>query len=101
MALTGAEMRACWAAPDPLPDDPPSRGSGLPMMSVRGSAEEIAGRRPRTFVPVDEGESHVVAGRASATGAASMTTDPATAGDQAARRARAALGWSLWGDVDP
>ncbi|HEX5828094.1 MAG TPA: hypothetical protein VFY23_11265, partial [Candidatus Limnocylindrales bacterium] len=54
MALTGAEMRACWAAPDPLPDEPVSRGAGLPVMAGRGSADEIASRRPRTFVPVDE-----------------------------------------------
>lgn len=92
LALTGAEMRACWAAPDPLPDDPPARGPGVPVMAARGSAEEIAGRRPRTFVPVDE----LLAPSDHRAPVPASAPAPAAPGPQG----QATLGWSLWGDTD-
>lgn len=91
LALTGAEMRACWTAPDPVPDEPPRRvavGPGLPAMAPRGTAEEIAGRRPRTFVPVDE-----LIASAEASFVADPAPTPAVPPTPAGR-------WSLWGDAE-
>jgi hypothetical protein len=79
-------MRACWAAPDLPPEDasPESR----PMTALRGTAEEIAGRRPRTFVPVDEPAPVVAAAPAVIPVEARAVVRPDHGG------------WSLWGDLE-
>ena len=83
VALTGAEMRACWAAPDPVEEAVPGRT----VVHVAARYGEGTGRQPRTFVPVDE-----------------LTRAPAPAPVPVAAPAPAArptTSWSLWGDQEP
>jgi hypothetical protein len=84
-ALSGTEMRACWAAPDLAPDDapPPPRSP----TALHGTGEEIVGRRPRTFVPVDE--------------PAPLPPEAPPIRPAEVRVVRPDHGgWSLWGDLD-
>jgi hypothetical protein len=83
LALTGAEMRACWAAPDPVEE----AGPGLPLIPLAGRDTDVTGRRPRTFVPVDE-----------------LDAPPAPeplAVVVPAPAARPPTSWSLWGEQEP
>lgn len=82
IALTGAEMRPCWAAPDPAVETVP--GGTSPAAMAR--ATEFAGRRPRTFVPVDE---------LVAMPEPTPVIVPAPSAVSQAGRA-----WSLWGDLE-
>jgi hypothetical protein len=82
-ALTGAEMRACWAAPDPVEEAVPGRT----IVHVATHGADGAGRRPRTFVPVDE-----LTGPPAADPLPVLPPAPA---------ARASTPWSLWGDQEP
>ena len=82
VALTGAEMRACWAAPDPVEEAVP--GKFVPV-ATRGA--DGTGKRPRTFVPVDE----LMAPPA-------PEPLPVVAPPPAARPSTS---WSLWGDQEP
>jgi hypothetical protein len=83
VALTGAEMRACWAAPDPVEETVP--GQTVVLVAARGA--DGAGRQPRTFVPVDE-----IANPTAPEPAAVVAPAPA---------ARPSTSWSLWGDQEP
>lgn len=84
LALTGAEMRPCWAAPDPVFDEPLTRRPPIPVMA----SSDHGGRRPRTFVPVDElvDRQEPVPVMAPSGGVVAQPSMP---------------GWSLWGDPDP
>ena len=83
LALTGAEMRACWAAPDPAEEAVP----GLPVIQVARRDTDAAGRRPRTFVPVDELNAPPVPEPRPVVAPAPAARPPAE--------------WSLWGDQEP
>jgi len=79
-------MRACWAAPDAVVEAVPGGGSvGSPAGSRAWNEPE--GRRPRTFVPVEE--------LTRAPEPASLPVPPAVP------VAAPAPGWSLWGDQEP
>jgi hypothetical protein len=89
-ALDGTEMRACWTSQDPVVE------VGAPVASparhdVTRRRWEEQGRRPRTFVPVDE----VVA---------SPEPSPVVTPDRSpsipARLPVPGTGWSLWGDPE-
>ena len=82
VALTGAEMRACWAAPDPVEEAVPGRS----VMHVGTAGTDTTGRRPRTFVPVDELDAPPVSEPVPV-----VATVPA---------ARPSSPWSLWGDQE-
>jgi hypothetical protein len=83
VALTGVEMRACWAAPDPVEEAVPGRTG----VQLTGHAGDGGTRRPRTFVPVDE-----------LTAAPPPEPPPVVA---PAPAARPSIAWSLWGDQEP
>jgi len=87
VALTGAEMRACWTPPDALleDDDAPRR------VPVRAAPADPGARVPRTFVPVDE----LVLATPSPRPAAEATTALPQSGD-----AVTPTGWSLWGEPE-
>ena len=82
VALTGAEMRACWAAPDPVEEAVPGRS----VVHVGTAGVDSTGRRPRTFVPVDELDAPPV-----------PEPVPVVAPVPAARPSSP---WSLWGDQE-
>ena len=87
MALTGAEMRACWTPPDAIIED----DDATPRLPAGVAAAEPGVRVPRTFVPVDE----LVA--------AQPPTRASTAATSASTATGAPLngaGWSLWGDPE-
>jgi hypothetical protein len=87
LALTGAEMRACWTPPDAsLEDhDAPRR------LPVGVTPAEPGVRVPRTFVPVDEVVVATPPPRASTAPSSptSVTSAPVDGG-----------AWSLWGDPE-
>lgn len=94
LALRGDEIRGCWtAAPDTAADDVAPVAAGIP--GDGGGSGLPAGRRPRTFVPVEELE-----GRPPApTGVPRPGVPPPAAPPlhaTAAERPR----WSLWGDIE-
>jgi hypothetical protein len=90
VALTGAEMRACWTPPDAVPEDDeaPRRVPVGP-----GPADPNA-RVPRTFVPVDD----LVLATPSSRPAAATPAAPAVSA--ASSDAVTPSGWSLWGDPE-
>jgi hypothetical protein len=83
LALSGAEMRACWAAPDPVEE----AVSGRTVVQLTGRGHADTGRSPRTFVPVDEL-------------AAPMAPEPRPV-IAPTPTARPSTAWSLWGDQEP
>ena len=83
LALTGGEMRACWAAPDAVEEAVPGR----PVAQLTGRSTDGTGRVPRTFVPVDE-----------LAAAPAPEPRPVLAPAPVARPSTA---WSLWGDQEP
>ncbi|MEI7744181.1 MAG: hypothetical protein WCK58_10610 [Chloroflexota bacterium] len=105
LALNGTEMRACWTS-TPAPSDPGGRrwasahgrvpgdatgrayAGGQAGATATASALALGGRRPRTFVPVDElGTAPVERPETEAQTPAPVTAVPGT--------------WWLWGDPEP
>jgi len=80
-------MRACWVAPDPVADPVTPDRAVRSAPAASGDAGDGSGRRPRTFVPVDDLER---AGAAPVVARASPAADPA----------RDHPGWSLWADLE-
>jgi hypothetical protein len=98
-ALRGTEMRACWSG-DETPGEASLPEASRPEAGARaaGTGRDVTrrrweeqGRRPRTFVPVDE----VVATREPAP-RASQDPSPGIP----ARLPAPGTGWSLWGEPD-
>lgn len=87
VALTGAEMRACWTPPDAILEDreAPAR------VHVDAMPADAGGRVPRTFVPVDE----LVPAAPSPFPVAAGATAPAASLDTVTP-----TGWSLWGEPE-
>jgi len=85
LALTGTEMRECWAAPDVAAQAVPG---GDAVAAGTAAVGEPGGRRPRTFVPVEE----ITPPRPTRTPAAAPTPTPVSPLPRA---------WSLWGDAEP
>jgi hypothetical protein len=85
-ALRGTEMRACWAASES--DEHAAQTIATPVAtSAAPGALDAAGRRPRTFVPVEELDV-----------ATEPVREPAPA--RVAAPAAGGGGWSLWGDAE-
>jgi|SRR3954447_11958844 len=86
VALTGREMRACWAPPDAVVEAVPGRSPA----TAADRAWDSVGRQPRTFVPVEDlvARPEPVAGPPPAPVVVADADTPA------------AGVWSLWGDVD-
>jgi hypothetical protein len=87
VALTGAEMRACWTPPDVLLED-----DEAPRRRPVDLAPADPGIRvPRTFVPVDE----PVVAQPPPSASTAATSWPTPSGAQPDGTA-----WSLWGDLE-
>jgi hypothetical protein len=84
VALTGAEIRACWTPPDAILED----DDGTRRLSVGVMPAEPGARAPRTFVPVDE------------LAVATSSARPAATPPAASPDAVTPTGWSLWGEPE-
>ena len=89
VALTGAEMRACWTPPDALLED----NEPVHRTPVGAVPADPGARLPRTFVPVDELVPAAPVPRATSKAAAS-------AAPSAAVDTFSPTGWSLWGEPE-
>jgi hypothetical protein len=86
-ALDGSEIRACWAAPDPVAELGPR--AAMPVATATPDPEAAP---HRTFVPVDEVERTRAARETTVVAPSAAAAAPASAG--------ASAGWSLWGDAE-
>jgi hypothetical protein len=100
-ALTGAEMRVCWSAPDALASDATAAAAdattgGRPARRApRADVPDDGARTPRTFVPVED--LHRAAQPDQGPTPARLTSPPAppvAAGTSTVAR------WSLWDDPE-
>jgi len=88
MALTGAEMRACWTPPDAILEDDDARR----RLPAGVSPADADARVPRTFVLVDE----LVVVQPATLQPTAATSSPTGTGAPLN-----GAGWSLWGDPEP
>ncbi len=99
LALTGAEMRACWEAAETTgslgPATPPPVDPVLvPVMATAGAS---IGRPVRTFVPVATSDRAGEDGRLAAIAVMATGDDLQS---HPVRSRRIPGGWSLWGDFE-